>query len=284
MLQGWCKRADAVFDMHPSDDIHRRGLEHIAFGDWLKRKNNVPIYSTMPIPDCPDNVVYPKDKIVEKLLPNFRRGKKVNEYFTSGPCYALALAIYKGYSKILFYGIEMESNSEYIYQRDGIGLWFGIALGRGIQIELPEQSILFYAPLYGYDMDAVTVDREAFEARASEIQIGMDQTQAELQNAKGRLDSVVIRIQEMNEKGLSREEMEKVGIEYEQATNAYEQAIANHAFLNGQYIDCLAWKVRVEKAMEFSGKSQEILAQNHAKDGRFIDKNFLAGITVPGDD
>lgn len=280
MLQGWCPRFDAVFDIHPPEDIYRRAQEHKPFENWLNTKHNIPLYTPYAIANCPDNVVYPKDKVVATLLHNFRRGKDINEYFTSGPCYALALAIYKGYKVIKFYGIEMESNSEYVYQRDGIGLWFGIAIGRGIRIEIPEESMMFYAPLYGYAMDGTKVDREAFETRAGEIQIAMDKTFTDLQTRKGELDAVLARIAELQQAKASVSEMEKIAKVYEDTAHRYEQAIANHAFLNGQYIDCRQWQSKVEKALEYSGAAQEILAENHDKIHRFMDKIDLQGASA----
>lgn len=275
VIQGWVKRASACFDIHHSNDIHRRRLESPQFGEWLAKQTDIPIYTPYPVPDCPMNQVYPLDEVVADLFPNFKRGEDVNKYFTSGPCYALALAIHLGYKRIEFYGVEMESNSEYIYQRDGIGLFFGIALGRGIEVVIPRKSMLFFAPLYGYDDDALKVDREAFETRASELEQVLQQTHAALNGAKGMLDSVVLRIDQAKREGKTVDEIQKFGMEYENLSHQYEQAIANHAFVNGQYLSCREWQAKIEKAMEFSGKSQELNALNDGKWGRMLDKADL---------
>jgi hypothetical protein len=275
ILQGWCPRADAVFDIHNPQDIHRRGLEHPAFGEWLKKPKGLRFYIPSEM-DVPDSIVYPLDDIVNTLLPNFKRGDEICRYFTSGPCYALALAIYLGYENIEMYGIEMEANAEYIYQRDGIGLWFGIALGKGINVTIPKESMMFYAPLYGYSSDATTLDKEAFETRASELEEVMGRKQADLQNARGRLDSVLNRIQELKVAGTPPNEMMDIAKEYEDAQHVYEQGIADFAFINGQYVDCKAWIVRIDKSMEYAGKAQEVLANNDAKWSRQVDKMELS--------
>lgn len=269
-------RVDAIFDIHHTNDIHRRRLEQQAFDQFLKTAN-IPIYTAQKVEDCPSNAVYPLDEVISDLFPNFKRGDDLNKYFTSGPCYALALAIHKGYKKILFYGIEMESNSEYIYQRDGIGLMFGIALGRGIEVVIPKESMLFYAPFYGYSDDATAIDREAFETRASELQIILEKTFAELNSSRGHLSNVVQRIEQMRKEGKPIEEIQVLGMEYEQAQHQYEQCLANHAHVNGMYMNCREWQARVEKAIEYSGRAQELNAQNHEKWGRMLDKQQLLG-------
>lgn len=269
-------RVNVIFDMHHPNDIHRRRAEQPAFDAFLK-SGSTPIYTPYAIPDCPSNQVYPIDEIMADLFPKFKRGDQPNRYFTSGPAYALAVAIHQGYERILFYGIEMESNSEYIYQRDGIGLLFGVAIGRGIEVVLPKESMLFFAPLYGYEDDATKVDREAFETRASELQMIMEQTHNAFQNARGHLGNVVQRIEKMKAENKPFEEIAVLGKEYEQAQNNYEQTLANHAFVNGQYMNCREWQGRIEKAMEFSGKAQEIGGLTGEKWSRLTEKIDLNG-------
>ena len=284
-VQGWLPRFDAVFDMHHPGDILRRRKEHPPFDVFLKSTGK-PFYTPFPVDECPANVVYPLDEIVTDLFPNFKRGDKVIKYFTSGPVYALALAIHLGYKRIMFYGIEMESNSEYIYQRDGIGLLFGIALGRGIEVVLPPKSMLFYGQPYGYDEDGTKVDREAFETRASELRQMMEQTFAAHNSAKGELANIEMRIAEMQQKGVENAEIqERMSNEYLRARQAYEQTIADHAFVNGQHMDCLAWQSRIEKAMEYGGKAQELTALSADKLDRLahkLENNTLGKVAQNG--
>lgn len=282
-IMDWCPRADVVFDIHPNEDIHRRALEDKTFGNWLASNTVVPFYTPHAFPACPRNVVYPLEEVANHLLPNFKRGEKLNQYFTSGPCYAIALAIHLGYKKIGMYGVEMENNTEYIYQRDGIGLWLGIAVGRGIEVVIPEQSMIFYAPLYGYEMDATKIDRETFEQRASELEILMEKTHAEYNRARGLIDGAQREFIEAQQKGLPQEEILKLAEKYEEIQHVYEQSIANHAFVNGQFIDCRSWQARVEKVLEYNGGAQKILAQNDRKWGRVADKLELTGRELPNE-
>lgn len=282
-IMDWCPRANVVFDIHPSEDIYRRSQEDKSFGEWLKSEKGIPYYTPYPVDDCPNNVVYPVDVISEHLLKNFTRSDKPNQYFTSGPCYAIAMAIHLGYKEIGIYGVEMENNTEYIYQRDGIGLWLGIAAGRGVKVILPEQSMIFYAPLYGYEMDATKIDREAFEQRASELEQLMEKTHSEYNLARGRLDAKQEEFIKAQQNGATVEVIQKLAEEYENVQHAYEQSIANHAFVNGQFVDCRSWQARVEKVMEFNGKAQEVLGMNDKKWVRMADKLELSGRTLPNE-
>ena len=118
---------------------------------------------------------------------------------------------------------------------------------------------------------------EAFVVRASELEIVIAKTLEDVNVAKGRIDSITTRINDMKKNNIPEEEILKLGPEFEQATNAYEQAIANHAFVNGQYIDCKSWATKIDKAMEYSGKSGQILALRGEKWHRFENKQELTG-------
>jgi hypothetical protein len=160
---------------------------------------------------------------------------------------------------------------------------FGIAIGRGIKVEMPTESIMFYAPPYGYQMTP-SIDREAFETRATEIANVMEKTFSQLNEAKGFLNSIVQRITEAQAIHADEATMAKLGKEYEDAQNAYEQAIANHAFVNGQHFSCIEWQARVEKAMEYNGEAQALLGQKDDKWSRVVDKAERNKKVVPGDE
>lgn len=279
----WCPRADAVFDIHTTEDIYRRSLEDMAFGKWLRSEKGIPFYTAAVVPDCPGNVVYPIEEVTNDVLKYFQRGGQTNQYFTSGPCYALAMAIHLGYERIEMYGIEMENNTEYLYQRDGVALYLGIAAGRGIHVEIDGRSMMFYAPLYGYEMDADKVDREAFEQRASELEQLMMKTESEYNRARGILDAIQKEFIDAQTAGIPQDKLVEIGTKYETAQHGYEQAIANHAFVNGQFIDCRTWQARVEKALEYSGRAQQVTAMKDPKWSRMDQKLELTGRTLPNE-
>jgi hypothetical protein len=105
-------------------------------------------------PRVPDSRKYPLEDIIQELLPNIKQGRKELkplEYFTSGGVYAIALAIYQGYDKILFFGFETEKYTEREKQREGLLFWLGYAAGRGIELEIRCLDSVFQQPKYGYE-------------------------------------------------------------------------------------------------------------------------------------
>lgn len=152
----WAWRVDAVFQMH-LPIIYRSLLNRSdpKHWEWLQKEQKFPVYMLDVDPDVPSSVKYPYDEVFGSLLGNFWQGNEelVNriDYATSSIPYAIALAIYKGYPTIKIYGIEMSSNTEYIYQRDCVAFWDGYALGRGSRLEVHCGDDIFDRPLYGYN-------------------------------------------------------------------------------------------------------------------------------------
>ena len=173
-LRSWAWRVDTVFQMHQPfiyRSAHNRSdPDHWK---WLQKNEKIPVYMLDVDPDVPASIKYPLEDISYTLLHDFYQGRgtdiKHRQYFTSSIAYALALAIYKGYETILVYGIEMSSNTEYIYQRDCVAFWVGIALGRGIEVKFHGGDAIFDRPLYGYD-GVIEQKPEAYKERIVELE------------------------------------------------------------------------------------------------------------------
>jgi hypothetical protein len=161
---GWAKRADAVFQMHAPEiwksPANRNDPKHY---DWLKSGNTPKIYMREKYAEIPNAERYPLEELQATLLLNFNHAR----YFTSSVSYAIALAIYKGYERIELYGVEMETNTEYMYQRDCVAFWTGLAIGRGIDVYAPIR--MFETPyLYGYEGGA-NLDISIYKNRVDEL-------------------------------------------------------------------------------------------------------------------
>lgn len=82
-------------------------------------------------------------------------GEFDTDYFGNTVDYAVALALYKGYDSIDMYGVNMETESEYFYQKPSLDFWCGVAKGRGVTLRIfGERSSLMRTKdkkLYGYD-------------------------------------------------------------------------------------------------------------------------------------
>lgn len=151
----WCKRADAVFQMHIApiyrSPNNRSDPDHWK---WLQQPHaGLTVYMQDVDALVPCSVRYPLDEVAAALLQGFRQGveRLSRRYFTNTIAYALALAIYQGYERILVYGVEMSSETEYVFQRPCVLFWVGLALGRGIQVDFVSGDSIFDVPLYGYD-------------------------------------------------------------------------------------------------------------------------------------
>lgn len=150
----WCKRASGVFQMHdPSVYRSPHNRTDKKHWEWLQEAHDdLYIWMQEKDPDVPNSSAYPWKNVVKKLLPGFKwaSGEQI-EYATSTVAYAIALAVWLEYDQIDMYGVDMESNTEYIYQRDCVAFWTGLALGRGIKVVQHSGAGLYDVPLYGYD-------------------------------------------------------------------------------------------------------------------------------------
>lgn len=167
MSTNWATRADAVFQMHEEaiwkNPQNRNDPNHYA---WLTSGNTPKVYMQERYEEVPQSEKYPLDEIVTELLPHLTKQGNPVKYFASSIDYALALAVYKGYKRIEVYGVELETQTEYTYQRTGFGLWCGMAAGRGVEVDL--HVSIFDFPLYGYEGEVV-LDYHIFDKRINEL-------------------------------------------------------------------------------------------------------------------
>jgi hypothetical protein len=150
----WLKRADRWFQIHHSDSFKRQVAKRDVHGhyDWLKENPlDIPIIMQYQHEEIPKSVGYPLREICDEFLGNLRRGDAKVKYFTSTLAYEIAYALYLGFERIELYGFEMSSGDEYIEQKGSAEFWMGIALGRGVELYLPDGCILLYSNLYGGD-------------------------------------------------------------------------------------------------------------------------------------
>lgn len=167
MSTEWATKADAVFQMHEEaiwrNPKNRNDPKHF---EWLKSGQTPTIIMQDKYDDVPQSEKYPLDEIVAELIPHLTKQGNPVKYFASSIDYALALAVYRGYKRIEVYGVELETQTEYTYQRTGFGLWCGMAAGRGIEVDL--HVAIFDFPLYGYEGEVV-LDYHIFDGRINEL-------------------------------------------------------------------------------------------------------------------
>lgn len=156
-------RADVIFQMH-AEAIWRNPQNRNDFGhaDWLKTQTDCLVYMQDKYADVPKSERYPLESILAMI------NNDPNHFLTSSVPQAMALAAYLGaYTRVEIWGVAMETNTEYQFQREGVAFWLGFLKGRGIDVYFADPT--FQAPLYGYEGD-VAIDYERFDQRVAELE------------------------------------------------------------------------------------------------------------------
>ena len=140
----------AWFQLHPKWSFSKEHRwDHYG---WLKQEHPFPIYMQRKYDDIPASAPFPLREIQRSLLGAMYRGEAaVEKAFTSTFSYQMALAVHLGFERIEVYGIELALEAEYVYQREAMAFWCGMANGRGIEVWIPEACGLLLAPLYGWE-------------------------------------------------------------------------------------------------------------------------------------
>ncbi len=196
LATNWCKRADAVFQLHEPtiwrSTQNRNDPKHY---EWLQN-TTVPVYMQDHYEDVPSSIRYPLDELFADLFED----RKQIPYITSSVAYALALAVYLKYKRIELYGVEMETNTEYGHQRIGVAFWVGVALGRGIEVDFHSDSVL-NAPLYGYE-GGTKITIPMFEERVKELKELADKFRGKFDESKAAVYALLEKFESDYKAGL----------------------------------------------------------------------------------
>lgn len=156
----WCKRYDAVFQMHKPEIYTGHNTKNANHWAWLQEAHGKPVYMQAFDERVPDCVVFPLGDAL-KL-----GGEK---YLSASICDAIALAVLQGYEHVEIFGVEM-SFTEYQYQAECFRFWIGFLKGRigSDSVVLHSGKKMFDAPLYGYEGD-FALGKEFFDERAKAL-------------------------------------------------------------------------------------------------------------------
>lgn len=168
-------RADAVIQLHTEaiwkNPINRSDKDHHK---WLTSGKTPTVYMQKKYDEVPKSVEYPLEKVLA-LVKNVQmviNGKQKDfRYFSSSPDFAMALVAEmwkrgQKYKRVEVWGIELELESEYQYQRTGFAFWTGYLAALGIKVI--HHNSVFDAPMYGYEGD-VSVPSTEFEKRIIDL-------------------------------------------------------------------------------------------------------------------
>jgi len=164
---------DRLFEMHTLEylsdpnNADTRGSQEQGYKshwDWLQEPHDFPIYSVETYSEIPGSVRYPLEDVTEDVFHDLYRGAEPLISFASTFDYMVALAIHEQVERIEVYGFEMATGTEYQYQQNSGNILMGIAAGRGIEVVIPEESILIpRMKLYGYE-GAQMISRQTLES------------------------------------------------------------------------------------------------------------------------
>jgi hypothetical protein len=101
-------------------------------------------------PRVPGALEYPLDGVLGLVAKGYQKGKRFKPLNCS-VAYAIALAIYMKYDVINVYGVELNTTSEYMHQKGNFAFWNGVAIGKGIELNIECSDGLFIEPLYGFE-------------------------------------------------------------------------------------------------------------------------------------
>lgn len=151
-------RADRLYEIHEfwRDPNHARGwgFDDADYLRWLQA-NDVPVVLGKPDPDIPNAIVFPHDGVRELIgESNATDAMRLNPrrsgqpYIESSLAAMVAHAIWENaqgqtVEKIGLWGIDLDSASEYAYQRPNMEYLLGFARASGIKVFVPKESHLF---------------------------------------------------------------------------------------------------------------------------------------------
>ena len=178
------KRANRWFDIH-TPEVSQNDTKRV--GDHWAKLATLPcmVYMQDHYDEIPNSVKFPLDEMVA-LYGN---------YFTNTISYMMAQAIAEGYTDIALYGIDMAHDSEYGLQRPSVEYFVGVAIGKGIRVEIPQAADLMKVNyLYGYEEEKATAFDEKLKSREVELNAKLaqlDQQIAQLSTAREQFRGAV---------------------------------------------------------------------------------------------
>jgi len=99
--------------------------------------------------DIIDQNNYPLQSIISKFNSRF---------FTNSISYMIAFALYNDFKKISLYGVDMDSESEYAFERSSVMYWVGFAKGLSTEVSIASDidNPIF---LYGFEDYSILLKR-----------------------------------------------------------------------------------------------------------------------------
>jgi len=179
----------AWFEIHNiKESPSKQGKAHQEFLKNCK----IPLITQKHWDEYPSSMPYPRKYVKAYYNSMFRTdydGVGFSDY-SNQISWMIALAICLGYKRIMVYGVDMASNSEYAFQRASCQFFLGWAAGKGIELNIPSTCQLLKAGCdYGFESD----NKNRFTAKANikqhtDNQLKLRNRKCEIEFIKATLD------------------------------------------------------------------------------------------------
>jgi hypothetical protein len=178
----WCKRWDAVFQMHEPEIYTGHNTKDAHHWEWLQEKHGKPVYMQERDERVPDSARFPIEAALALIGV---------DYFAATFAYMAALAVLQGYEQIDFHGFEF-STTEYQYQAECFRFWVGFLKGSmgAENVILHTAGDLFSSLRYGYEGN-FSFGVEYFEERVRLLSNQCEAAKKNLHNLKKAIDRAV---------------------------------------------------------------------------------------------
>lgn len=174
-------RLDRHFDIHRNwREGNVEGTDHPL---WIQH-SGIPSYLVERAPELPNTVRFPIERVMNSVTEKL-------PYFTSTVAYMIALAIAEGFETIGIFGIDLIVETEYENQKQCVEFMLGIAVGRGVNLEIPKQcALLKSAWMYGYEAEPnLGVKLSSYQKWISEQTAKREQKKMELYALDGAIQA-----------------------------------------------------------------------------------------------
>ena len=287
------KRADVWFEMHSQEiwtNDQRRPGKHL---DWLNAFPG-PVYMHRRFDDVKNSVPYPLKEIAEFLGGTTVRigaetkvgaevasasGKTVWDpqagepqslsdapYLSSSISYEIALAIYEGFEEIHLYGVDLNTESEYAWQKPGVEYLLGFAAAKGIKIVLPSNCPLLHGTLYGRGFMSArpeVMSYDQLKTRAENLKREIEQVEERLYTLIGAERECGFQNAQM-QPGLDHEKMDKRRQQMQQQIMQFKAGILER---RGALTETLYWLHQTMEGQEPEEAIAQLKALDHGPEG-----------------
>lgn len=171
-IQG--RRVDVWFELHKVTPEFPWFQANDPYWSFLKNFQG-PVYMLEPHPEIPNSVRYPIEAMIDRYGPFF---------WQSSLSYMAALALEDPELKVLGWrGVDMAATEEYERQKPACHYFIWEAMKRGIFIDIPPESDLFYPQqMYGYS--EINPHRIKLDKRKEELIARLQQAERESQASR----------------------------------------------------------------------------------------------------